>query len=678
MNFLRFAAASVAVACLGVFPASAETLSPRSLVELADISHVKISPDGKAVAFRVERPSIERNTVTTTWYVKNLEADTPAMAIADGGTALHTDAGLILNEAPIWSPDSQGLFFRALWRGQIQLWSARADASGAKALTSDAADVVDAELGKEGKTLLFRVGAPRSDIRAAEMREYNQGIRIDGSVNIGMPLFRYNDYDAGLYTHRFNGPWMQQGRLLSGQALTVKRIDWQSGEIETASSADWPGAKQALETRDAVPKDATMATSSNDGVVAFVTYAPTLTLSAIVSGHHLICHDVACTQGRITSLRLRPGTHEVVLTQTPENSVAKQSLHVWNIDTGQVRDLISTDGTLTGEPSGLVEDGCSIGPRYAVCVLASENTPPRLVGIDLDTGAMRTLFDPNPTVHIAETERAKALTWKDQAGLEFSGVFLPPQGMKPPTGYPLFIQYYKCKGFPRGGVGDEWPFRTLAQFGIAVLCIQARPPHPNDAVADYKMAQSGIAAAIQRLSASEGIDPDRVGMGGLSFGSEITMWMAMRTHLLRTASISSPSVTPFYYWIHMNNATGFQARLKRRWGLGAPSPTDPQWRTVSPAYQTDSVHIPLLFQMSEEEYLQSIEYVAPLWNRHLADMYVFPYEPHIKYQPQHKLAVYTRNLDWLRFWLQDYRDPDPAKAEQYELWSQMKAGQPGS
>jgi hypothetical protein len=58
--------------------------------------------------------------------------------------------------------------------------------------------------------------------------------------------------------------------------------------------------------------------------------------------------------------------------------------------------------------------------------------------------------------------------------------------------------------------------------------------------------------------------------------------------------------------------------------------------------------------------------------RHQADMYVFPYETHIKYQPQHKLAVYERNVDWFRFWLQGYEDPSQKKAGQYRIWREMK------
>jgi hypothetical protein len=30
------------------------------------------------------------------------------------------------------------------------------------------------------------------------------------------------------------------------------------------------------------------------------------------------------------------------------------------------------------------------------------------------------------------------------------------------------------------------------------------------------------------------------------------------------------------------------------------------------------------------------------------------------------------SVDWFRFWLQDYEDPDPAKAEQYQRWRELR------
>src|SRR5580704_17229753 len=87
--------------------------SPRMLVEISDLSGVAISPDGHSVTFREERASVERNTYDSWWYVQVLDDVTAARRVVDGGIPLRDSAGGSLVEAPIWSPDSQRIFYRA-------------------------------------------------------------------------------------------------------------------------------------------------------------------------------------------------------------------------------------------------------------------------------------------------------------------------------------------------------------------------------------------------------------------------------------------------------------------------------------------------------------------------------------------------------------------------------------
>ena len=70
--------------------------------------------------------------------------------------------------------------------------------------------------------------------------------------------------------------------------------------------------------------------------------------------------------------------------------------------------------------------------------------------------------------------------------------------------------------------------------------------------------------------------------------------------------------------------------------------------------------------------MQGTDYVIPLIRENMADLYVFPNEPHLKFQPRHKLAVYERNVDWFRFWLQGYEDPNLVKKQQYVHWREMR------
>jgi hypothetical protein len=43
-------------------------------------------------------------------------------------------------------------------------------------------------------------------------------------------------------------------------------------------------------------------------------------------------------------------------------------------------------------------------------------------------------------------------------------------------------------------------------------------------------------------------------------------------------------------------------------------------------------------------------------------------------KPQERLASQGGTVDWFRFWLQGYEDADPAKAEQYRRWRELREG----
>jgi dipeptidyl aminopeptidase/acylaminoacyl peptidase len=162
-------------------------------------------------------------------------------------------------------------------------------------------------------------------------------------------------------------------------------------------------------------------------------------------------------------------------------------------------------------------------------------------------------------------------------------------------------------------------------------------------------------------------------MGGLSFGSEVTLWTEMNSDILTAASVTSPGISSNYYLFGSLKGDVFFDGLKKSWQLGTREETASRWKRLSVESNLGSIRAPILMQMSEQEYIMALNYSIPLINAHRADLYVFPNEPHQKFQPKHKLAAYERNLDWFRFWLQGYEDLSPLKVEQYSHWREMRA-----
>jgi hypothetical protein len=47
-------------------------------------------------------------------------------------------------------------------------------------------------------------------------------------------------------------------------------------------------------------------------------------------------------------------------------------------------------------------------------------------------------------------------------------------------------------------------------------------------------------------------------------------------------------------------------------------------------------------------------------------------DEHVLTNPAERVASQGGSVDWFRFWLQAYEDPDPTKARQYVRWRQLR------
>lgn len=663
----------------------AQAISPRALVEVVDFGEPVISPDGRSVAFRVEQASIERNSYDTVWYVQPMDGKSPPRRVADGGVPLRDSAGNSLPSPATWSPDGAWIYYRARLEGRVDVWRAAADGSRSEPLTSDPADVRSFSLNADGTVLNYSVGATRGDVVTAEQAEYEHGVRIDESVPIGQGLVRSGLVDGQPATQRFSGRWFQRVPLLADapdrwkaiDLATRQRRDLSSTEISPPSSAD------ALDLDRRPVKPLKIVSDPGSGRIALLERAgdrpsllPAAKLSVLANAHarHGVeCKADACDGKAITSIAWRPHCDEVLFTVDEPEQGHAQSIFRWNVANGSVRKVASSRGHMANG-ARYAPGFCGVSSAALACVVAEADRPPRLERIDLETGERRVMFDPNAALAQAMVQApARLLRWTDPSGRHWTGWYFPAQ--PPHTGpVPLFVTYYTCQGFLRGGLGDEWPLASFAGLGIAALCINQPADYEADAVKRYDQGMAAVSSVIDLLASRGEIDRAKVGMGGLSFGSEVALWTATRSRLLAAVSISSPVISPLYYLLGSFKGEAFAKELKATWQLGSPGNTPGRWRIISPTFNLDAISAPILFQTPEQEYIHALDYAIPLMRRHQLDLYVFPNEPHVKFQPMHKLAVYERNVDWFCFWLQGVEDKDPAKVGQYANWRRMRAG----
>ena len=651
----------------------------RALIELTDLSSVAISPDGRMAAFREESASIERNTHNLAWFVVPVDGSAPPHRLTDAGEGNWLN-GTLLSEPPLWSADSRFILYRAVIDGEVQVWRAAADGSSVARITQEPGNVIDIAPGPDNHSILFRVGAARTDIVRAERQEYDAGVLVDASVDPSRQLYRGARIDGRQATERLKGFWFGHGGLLADRPPRVRVLDLTTGEVRDASDAEVAGLAPRAQFFDRLDGRLMIArAAAGDARGTAYVLSSGSTHDLLVARGSGLANAVRCTAPQCTGQRIRSlawqHDADALIFETRDGN-GNSNLYRWDVGSGAITMLASGPGLLNGGRDE--SEGCAIGARTMVCVAAAADAPPRLVAIDLDTGTMRTLVEPNRALAGPDL-RFRPLEWDDGAGRRFTGQLLRPVGATGP--FPLFVTYYSCSGYLRGGLGDEFPLRDLARHGIAALCINRFPAADGigDQVGAYRIAQSGVAAAIALLARQNIVDPARVGMGGVSFGGESTIWIAMHSRLLAATSIANVLLTPTYYWFNAVEGREVPEVLRSGWGIGDPDGDRPGWRGLSPAFNADRIRSPLLMQLPELEYRPNVELLARLQRaRTPVELWAFPDEVHVKWQPRHQLAANARNLDWFRFWLRGDIDPDPGKAEQYRRWEGYRRSAAGA
>jgi len=98
------------------------------------------------------------------------------------------------------------------------------------------------------------------------------------------------------------------------------------------------------------------------------------------------------------------------------------------------------------------------------------------------------------------------------------------------------------------------------------------------------------------------------------------------------------------------------------------------WFQHSPIFNLDKATPPLLMlETGPENVLGDWEPYAALYYQHRpVDLVLLQAGEHVQSNPQQRLATQGMTVDWYRFWLQGYEDPDSAKAEQYVRWHKLR------
>ena len=647
-------------------------VTSKDLLALREAYGLSISPDGKWVAFVVGQADYETNSYRSGLFVVRTSGKEPPVCLGSAGMPHWTPINEWDVEKPQWSSDSHRIFFRMRMRPEElwQVWQWNLEGAGAKPLTHVLGDVVKYGLDSSGQKIVLTVESRTS--RKAETELLERGILYDETLR----------------------PWEGMPPLLTSLFQRMKSSEIWVHELEAnVERRATDEEKKALEPdpkefQRKFDNDSGKATEKCD--VQSVAVAPGNQHAAIFCSFNE--NDPSRIIRRRAFLAAIDGTRRFEL--APESTRIADS---WWSGDGRFFYFVSSEGD--GRPgkmrvvdvaSGSVREfyrpaeilrdfSMDASGRSITCTRETNSSPPRVGLIDQNDGTLRTLVDLNPEFQHIRLSPAERISGVNRYGEEWFGHLVKPEGYEAGKRYPFIVTLYRSGDyFLLGATGNEYPIQAFAARGFVVLSFDIGRHHLRksgnfeDYLIDWASPTASLEMAVQSLIDAGIVDPEKVGLAGLSHGAEVVEYTISHSRLFRAAIESGPAARdPYFYYM----GGGKWHELFRKWGLGGwpEGESKKNWEKLAASLNAQRIDTPLLMNPADSEFVACLSlYTALEQLQKPVELYIYANELHIKNQPKHRYEIYERNIDWFRFWLKDEEDADPSKAEQTIRWREMK------
>jgi len=639
----------------------AETTHPARIEDLLALhqlagggvyDYLSPSPDGRRIALFDRVMDVVGNRYIYRLIVVDV-ATGAARAVADAGDIILEStngrrSGAPFDRRPVWARDGGAIFYLANVDHRAEIWRVNLATGATEPVIRGSADVRNFALTPDGGGLVFATLTPRDDITAQRAAEQRDGFRVDHAFSALYSLLPLPDETSG---------------------AAISRLVLNTGAIAPAM-----GEERAL---------VALPSSHGDFIrpldPASRVHYPELAIFASAAANAERCDAEPChgwlDQAWLT--QTADGRPQIIFIRDEGHANFVTTLYAWRPGTATVQRLHSGADRLRG---------CAIAGRVLLCLQDFTTQPARLVRIDLTSGALTVLFDPNPQWRAVALPRVERLDHTDAGGNESFAHVVYPLFYRPGHSYPLVLVQYQSRGFLNAGTGGETPILPLSAAGFFVLSIDrpefrtlsrqlpffqlARQRELDNSEDSVKREANRF--FIDTLVRRGLVDPQRVAITGLSDGAETVFDTIVADPSFAAAIASNGPTDPIGYDLQAANF-----RAERRRDLGFVGPWDKNagewrqwWAHNTPALHADVIRTPLMLNLPESDALLAFPLITRLEATPTpVETYIYPGAYHLKWRPSQVLAVQRRTLDWLRFWLEG---APPANATTAARWRDMR------
>ena len=628
------------------------------LMRLRTIVDLKISPDGRHVAYVVSQPSVEKNVHETALFV----------IAAAGGTArrIASDVQIFTPALPVarvrWTPESSRVSFLGLVGTRPQVFAVDAGGGTATAITSAPEGVTSYEWAPDGRTIAYlsrdaakpspvtRVDAPPPPVRL-----YVQS--LPASARALTPPAHYVD----------SFTWAPDGRsvvysaapgvgFMAPYSTRLYQIDAAGGAARVV--ADRPGMNTSPQFSPDGTRIAFVTTNERTGLIAPRGLA-VLTLAAATIrsypmngawiGEMVWSPDSAAIYVLMNEGTFATGAHMF-------------EMPIVRVDLASGTAAPAVSGPVVNYSISVTRDGRTLAYREV-----EARTTGDIVVRDVASGRTTKITDVNPELAGFALGALEPVSWRSFDGKEIWGLLLTP-ARSTRKNLPLLVY---CHGGPIGGVTygmfpqfahtvgqvDPYGVEAFASAGYAVLFPMPRggsgygeEGHRSIVNAWGEGDYRDIMAGVDHLLAQGLADRDRLGVLGASYGGFMTNWIVTQTNRFKAAS-SSASISDLTDLFYLADAGAVMDEY-----FGKPWDNRASYQQHSPITHVQRVQTPLLIQHGENDPRVPLAsgrrfYEALKALGKTVEFDIFPRGGHVQYQPAAQRASMQRNLDWFLRWI---------------------------
>jgi dipeptidyl aminopeptidase/acylaminoacyl peptidase len=670
---MRYLAAVFAVSMCAIAQPAKKPFDTTAMMSIARISEPRLSPDGKLVAFTVERPDVAANTKPKQIYIVPVAGGTPTPIATEGN-----------NSRPRWTSDSKRIVFVSTRGGTPQAWIMNADGSDQKAITSIPTGAGDVLVSPDDKFVVFTsdVYPECTDEDCAKAKaEAEKNNKVKAKVYTSLLYRHWTEWQGSTRKHLLVAP------MEGGVAKNLTSGQFDAPTFSLGGPDDFAISPDNKELAYVTNTERDQSTSTNTDIFVVPVGggdAKRVTLNAGADrspqfspdGKYIAYRSQARAGYESDRWRLvlfeRASGRTTVLSDAQDRNIEEftwshDSTRLFYIVEDRGRTSVETLPVAGGAARRVIAGASHIGDVQfspdGKTMIYSEQSAARPAGLfraSSSGGAAVPIEDLNKNVLAEYDLKDLEELWVEnpEDNAKIHSFVVKPAGFDASKKYPLLVLIH---GGPQGAWGHSWSYRWNPQVfaGAGYVVVMPNPrgstgygqKFTDDINQDWGgKPYEDIMAAVDKMASLPYVDPDRIAAAGGSYGGYMVNWLLGHTDRFK-AFVSHAGVFDLRSMAGETEELWFPI-----WEFhGLPWDNPELYAKFSPSSYVKDFKTPTLVIHGELDYRvpvgQGMQLFTALQSQNVpSKIVIFPDEGHWVLKPQNSVFWYRNFLDWIGEW----------------------------